>query len=84
MSIRRRTSPVIPLFNTSERLEAMFDISRKSVTELRREMLYSEMKEEEEKGESKHEEKKDPFKTSNSIGYNSITETIILQTKIFN
>ena len=53
-----KNGPVILLFNSSERLEAMLGISRKSITRLRNEMLHSEMKEETEKEKNEHEEEK--------------------------
>ena len=53
-----KNGPVIPLFNSSERLETMLGISRKSITRLRNEMLHLEMKEEAEKEKNEHEEEK--------------------------
>jgi hypothetical protein len=44
---REKTGPVIPLFNTTGRLEAMLGIPRRSVFRLRSEMLSLEVKLEE-------------------------------------
>ena len=77
---------VIPLFNSSERLEAMLGISRKSITKLRNEMLHTEMKEEAEKEKSEHQRgKKIPVRrrtVSDTVVI--ITESITSQTNVFN
>jgi hypothetical protein len=52
-----KNGPVIPLFNTTERLEAMLGISQRSVFRLRNEMYKLEMDPEQNEDEQKNEEK---------------------------
>jgi len=68
-----KNGPVIPLFNTTERLEAMLGISKRSVFRLRNEMYKLEMDPEENEDEQKNEEKVQLRSRSRTI-----SETVVL------
>jgi hypothetical protein len=69
-----KNGPVIPLFNTTGRLEAILGISRASVFRLRNEMFNLEMDQEKDEIEDKNEDKVQLRSRSRTL-----SETVVLQ-----